>query len=182
MLYFGLENDIDYVVHKGVKIYRKDLTRFWKRVDVKLSDECWHWKGRIVSSKNGYGLFDISGFTPDGQRRRVTTEAHRFITLVKHKEIPSGMVAAHNCNNNMCVNPNHLSLLTNEENLKQSAKDRLHIIPAEERSKLKHLSQEQITSILEQLWEITVNNNINKLTLIRLLERNTLPKCEYYAW
>lgn len=181
MLYFGLDDGVELII-KDVRIEKRDLERFWKYVDVKSDDECWMWKGRIVASKNGYGLFDIRGLTLSGEKKKITTEAHRFITHVKHKEIPPGMVAAHSCNNNMCVNPHHLSILSNEENLRNAAKDRLHILPPEERSKIKFLSEQETTEILDQLNVIVGKYNINKLTLIRLLERNTLPKIEYYAW
>jgi hypothetical protein len=41
---------------------------------------------------------------------------HRLVYMLKNGEIEKGMVVDHKCNNNLCVNPDHLQVLSHAEN------------------------------------------------------------------
>jgi hypothetical protein len=82
---------------------RRDVERFWARVDVAGPDDCWVWQGGCVTARGGYGLFDRRR---DGKRKARQTHrvAYEFIV----GPIPDGLMIRHECDNPPCANPAHL--------------------------------------------------------------------------
>lgn len=80
---------------------------------------CWIWLGGLVDPK-GYGSFKF-----DGESR-----AHRSAWALFHGPIPDGLHVLHRCDVPSCVNPAHLFLGTNNDNIADaSAKGRLRRTP-----------------------------------------------------
>jgi hypothetical protein len=85
--------------------------RFWAKVDRRGDDECWPWLG--VLHGGGYGRFFLG---PVGQRE---VYAHRFSYELAVDAIPEGMQIDHLCRNTRCVNPAHMEVVTQQENLRR---------------------------------------------------------------
>lgn len=87
--------------------------RFWSKVDVRGPDECWEWKAnhvRPVGQRARYGRIGA----PGGRRMLL---AHRVsVELSTGSVIPDGMEIDHVCQNTLCVNPQHLEVVTPDEN------------------------------------------------------------------
>jgi len=85
--------------------------RFWARVQMGLF--CWDWLGAL---SQGYGHQEVAGSR---------TKAHRLSWVIHFGPIPDGLCVLHRCDNPRCVNPAHLFLGTQADNIQDMmAKDR----------------------------------------------------------
>lgn len=97
-------------------------TRFWKKVDKTVSNifyngtRCWEWHGSI----NGKGYGTIS---QDTNNTPHSLFAHRLSYELHKGIIPVGKQINHFCNNRQCVNPDHLQLGNQSQNIKQSVNE-----------------------------------------------------------
>lgn len=85
----------------------------WMVVLDRTPGQCWLWPGRGHS--HGYGSAKA-----DGKWRL----AHRYVYSRLVGVIPDGMTLDHLCKNKLCVNPEHLEVVTRAENLRRAVSDR----------------------------------------------------------
>lgn len=84
------------------------LDQFIRRANVTNNpQECWGWLG---SKSGGYGNIRVDN---------KNVLAHRWIYEEVVEPIPPGYVLDHICRNKLCINPNHLELVTQAENVRR---------------------------------------------------------------
>lgn len=133
--------------------------RFWEKVN--KTDTCWLWTGYL---NKGYGYIAI-----DNKPK----PAYRIAYILTNGDIPEGQVVRHMCKNKDCVNPNHLKLGTQKENMEDAIRDGTTLKGEKNhRSKLK---EEQVKEFIKNKPLI----NINDYILLKAKELNVKPTTLY---
>lgn len=83
------------------------LNRFWAKIH--KTDSCWLWTaGKKI---DGYGKFKIHG---------QCVLAHRVSYAIHYGSFPKSNLILHSCDNPSCVNPAHLRIGTQSDNISEA--------------------------------------------------------------
>lgn len=76
---------------------RDTRRRFWRMVNKGRPDQCWPWRGAVLTS--GYGVFNPGRDIPVK-----ATTAHRFAYEMEVNGVPEDQDVKQRCRNKLCVN------------------------------------------------------------------------------
>jgi hypothetical protein len=126
-----------------------NLDRFWSKVH--KTDTCWLWTA--CKAVNGYGQFSSN---------RKTYKAHRISWELHFGEIEKNKNICHSCDIKLCVNPDHLFLGTQKENIHDMCKKNRQHRPTGVKNPKVKLTESQVLEIRELAKQKT--NSIVKLS------------------
>lgn len=106
--------------------------RFWAKVE--KSDGCWLWRGTVAG---GYGQCRSAP--------KVRVAAHRFSYNLHFGPIPDGLYVCHRCDTPLCVNPAHLFLGTDSDNMRDMVSKGRH--PKQRRAYRAKLTADQVRQV-----------------------------------
>lgn len=128
----------------------RHVLSFRQRFSEGSPDECWEWQGSIANS--GYGQLSFGG------------TAHRFSFAYYVGPIPDGLHVLHRCDNRKCVNPRHLFLGTNLDNIRDMQAKGRNSGPLGERSSLAVLTYVEVKEIRKRYRRESHNvSNVRQL-------------------
>ncbi len=84
----------------------EQISRFMNKIQ--KTNNCWIWQG--ATNDVGYGYFSLNG---------TTFTAHKISYELFKEEIIKGLQIDHLCRNRKCVNPQHLEVVTQQENIRR---------------------------------------------------------------
>ena len=141
----------------------REKVRFWSYVCVGDPDDCWEWI--LSKSRGGYGRFGLKG-------KRIP--AHRLAYELVKGSIPTGMYVCHKCDNPACVNPRHLWVGTQIDNVRDMwKKDREGKVGCPKGTK--NLTGDQCVQIKEEVAKgdakhlIAARFGVNRQTIYNVL-------------
>ena len=124
--------------HSGMFIGLPAEQRFF--MQLKKTDSCWVWSSN--RDRYGYGRFHgaVNGV--------LTKFAHRYSYMLHKGTIPEGMLVCHKCDTPACVNPEHLFLGTDSDNMNDKISKGRHRAAFGEDAGRAILTEAQVRAIL----------------------------------
>jgi hypothetical protein len=125
------------------------IDRFWDKID--KTDTCWNWSALI--NEKGYGYIKYGG------KHGTSLRVHRLSALLHHLVTPDGKefslqskwLVLHKCGNRRCVNPSHLYIGNQKQNVEDAIRDGTHNCirtgSRHNRSKLSAQQREEIVAL-----------------------------------
>lgn len=93
--------------------------RFFERISPEPNSGCWLWLGQC--DRKGYGRIGLGG------RHGGNTGAHRLSLKIAGVNVPDDLFVCHRCDVPCCVNPDHLFVGTQHDNLVDMVRKGRHV-------------------------------------------------------
>ena len=147
------------------------IESFEKKV-IKTND-CWEWQGCL--QVNGYGKVGY---------KNKTMSTHRLAYLFYKGALIEGKVIMHSCDNRKCVNPDHLTQGTQQDNVDDYQKKGRHRVPKGENSPKAKLNRQQVLSIRNQKGKkpertLAKEFGVSQMTINKILRNQTWKNATY---
>lgn len=133
---------------------KKAIEKFWERVNkngpiYNNLGPCWEWTGAM--GLYGYGLVRM---------KRAMCRAHRIAWLSVNGDIPEGLSVLHKCDNRKCVNPSHLFIGNNFDNMKDCVLKGRHNPPKGSNVAVSKLKAHQVRKIKILYYSGKITNKV----------------------
>jgi len=136
---------------------RIPLSEKIERLSVKIPESgCWIWIGSL----------NLGGYGKTGLGKGFGISAHRASYEEKFGKIPNGLMALHSCDVKCCVNPDHIFLGTQQDNMDDKvSKNRQANGEKHGMSKLKEEEAKEIKYSKEETNILASRFNCSKVTI-----------------
>lgn len=152
---------------KSEYLTEKEYLKFLSKIArADLIDQCWHWLG----SRNAmdYGVFSWRG------HRYL---AHRVSYTIFNGPIPQSLLVRHKCDTPSCVNPKHLEVGTNADNMQDRAKR----VRVEKNNGINRIDNEIVESLMPRVAKSEAFGPEFEQLLLRAYDAIFVKKLEEYA-
>ncbi len=143
-----------------------EISAFEEKFYPEPNTGCWLWGGPTT---HGYGYLSIKG---------KSYRAHRYSYKIYNGEIPDGLVVCHKCDVRCCVNPDHLFLGTQLENVADVMQKRRNVYGS--RCGAAKLSEESVIKIRN--LRATGNYTYEKLAQMFGVADRTISRAARGLW
>lgn len=141
------------------------MKRFFNKIN--KTPTCWLWTSSI-RGKSGYGAFKLKGKTQN---------AHRVSYLLHNSNVVLGSkdLVCHTCDNRLCVNPNHLFIGTQSDNMRDCFNKKRGVIPEGKQFKKGHKPKTSLLKTSKEILELKNKIFSRTCSLKKLSEELSLP-------
>jgi len=142
-----------------------EIDRFWSKVAKRGVDDCWIW---LSYTRNGYGRFWVIDHD---------VTAHRYSFELIHGKISNDMKVCHKCDVTWCVNPSHLFLGTQNDNVQDMHKKKRAPDTRGEKHRGAKLNNEKVieirklTTLGNTSKELAVKYGVSRYTIYDVLSK-----------
>lgn len=139
------------------------MKRFFDKVN--KTSTCWNWTGAI-RGKSGYGCMKYNG---------KVINSYRISWMIHKGDIPIGSCICHTCDNRLCVNPDHLFLGTQSDNMIDAFMKSRIIVPIGGRFRNNHIPFNRTIIDITEIRRVKMLIRDRQCTLKQLSENLNLP-------
>lgn len=147
------------------------LKRFWSKTEL-MPNGCVRWTGTADPARGGY--FRING-------RQTSAHAAAWRIANNGKGVPAGMNVTRTCGNLLCVNFDHLELISNSELATKSNRTRGRIIKADLKKPIT-LGPQPKAAKVTYVWKCLGCGKVNRRDSILVRGHAAMCGCGVYCW